>query len=92
MGCTDKHSDCSVNEAPAHPVKLNGYYIEYYNNGNIKAKIYYENGRRHGDCTYYYENGNMRYQCKYKKGERSGKAVVYNDKGKKIGKLDADNY
>ena len=27
MGCTDKHSDCSVNEAPAHPVMLNGYYI-----------------------------------------------------------------
>lgn len=30
MGCTDKHSDCSVNEAPAHPVKLNGYYIAKY--------------------------------------------------------------
>ena len=79
-------------EATYSADELNGYYIEYYNNGNIKAKIYYENGRRHGDCTYYYENGNMRYQCKYKKGERSGKAVVYNDKGKKIGKLDADNY
>ena len=30
MGCTDRHSDCSVNEAPAHPVKLNGYYIAKY--------------------------------------------------------------
>ena len=30
MGCTDKHSDCSINEAPAHPVKLNGYYIAKY--------------------------------------------------------------
>lgn len=30
MGCTDKHSDCSVNEAPAHPVKLSGYYIAKY--------------------------------------------------------------
>ena len=30
MGCTDKHSDCSVNEAPAHPVKLNSYYIAKY--------------------------------------------------------------
>ena len=27
MGCTDKHSDCSVIEAPAHPVKLNGFYM-----------------------------------------------------------------
>ena len=30
MGCTEKHSDCSVNEAPAHPVKLDGYYIAKY--------------------------------------------------------------
>ena len=30
MGCTEKHSDCSVNEAPAHPVKLSGYYIAKY--------------------------------------------------------------
>lgn len=30
MGCTDKHSDCSVNEAPAHPVKLDGFYIAKY--------------------------------------------------------------
>lgn len=30
MGCTDKHSECSVNEAPAHPVKLNGFYISKY--------------------------------------------------------------
>lgn len=27
MGCTGQHSDCSVNEAPAHPVKLDSYYI-----------------------------------------------------------------
>lgn len=27
MGCTGKHSDCSVNESPAHPVKLDGFYI-----------------------------------------------------------------
>ena len=65
---------------------------EYYNNGNIKAKINYEDNLRNGDCTYYYENGKMRYQCKYKKGKRTGKATVYNDKGKKIGRLDADNY
>lgn len=30
MGCTDKHSDCSVIEAPAHPVKLNGFYMAKY--------------------------------------------------------------
>ena len=30
MGCTGKHSDCSVNEAPAHPVKLDGFYIAKY--------------------------------------------------------------
>lgn len=30
MGCTDKHSECAVNEAPAHPVKLDGFYIAKY--------------------------------------------------------------
>lgn len=30
MGCTDRHSDCSVNEAPAHLVKLDGFYIAKY--------------------------------------------------------------
>ena len=55
-------------------------------------KIQYENGRRHGECIFYYENGKMKLQSKYKKGERVGKSTVYNDKGKKIGRLDADNY
>lgn len=30
MGCTENHSDCSVNEAPSHPVKLNGFYMAKY--------------------------------------------------------------
>ncbi len=30
MGCTGRHSDCFVNEAPAHPVKLDGFYIAKY--------------------------------------------------------------
>jgi len=72
--------------------KLNGEYVEYYLNGNVKVRIEYESNKRNGECIYYYENGNKRYECKYKNGKRSGKATVYNDKGKKIGRLDADNY
>lgn len=30
MGCTEKKADCSVNEAPAHPVILKSYYIAKY--------------------------------------------------------------
>jgi len=30
MGCTGKHADCNVNEAPAHPVQIDGYYIAKY--------------------------------------------------------------
>lgn len=30
MGCTGKHSDCSVNEAPAHPVQLSSFYMSKY--------------------------------------------------------------
>ncbi|MCQ2252961.1 MAG: toxin-antitoxin system YwqK family antitoxin [Bacteroidales bacterium] len=72
--------------------KIQGYYIEYYPNGNMKAKIEYDKGVRNGECQYFWENGNVKMQMKYKKGERSGKSTVYNDKGKKIGKLDTDYY
>ena len=30
MGCTVKHADCNVNEAPAHLVQIDGYYIAKY--------------------------------------------------------------
>lgn len=72
--------------------KIDGLYIEYYRNGTMKSKIQYEDGLRHGECMYFYENGKLKLSCKYKKGERVGKSTVYNDQGKKIGRLDADNY
>jgi formylglycine-generating enzyme required for sulfatase activity len=30
MGCTDRRSECSPNESPAHPVQLDGFYIAKY--------------------------------------------------------------
>jgi len=72
--------------------QIDGYYIEYYRNGNMKSKIEYSDGQRHGECQYFHENGNLRLSSKYKKGKRTGKSTVYNEQGKKIGKLDTDNY
>ncbi len=72
--------------------KIDGYYIEYFRNGNMKAKIEYRDGEKHGECQYFHENGNIRFSSKYKHGKRSGKSTVYDEKGKKIGKLDTDNY
>ncbi|MCQ2250491.1 MAG: DUF3352 domain-containing protein [Bacteroidales bacterium] len=72
--------------------KIDGYYIEYFRNGNMKSKIEYKDGERHGDCQYFHENGKLRLTSKYKHGKRSGKSTVYDENGKKIGKLDTDNY
>lgn len=72
--------------------KIDGYYIEYYSNGNMKAKIEYSEGEKHGDCQFFHENGNLRLTSKYKHGKRCGKSTVYDETGRKIGKLDTDNY
>lgn len=72
--------------------KIDGYYIEYYRNGNMKSKIEYSDGEKHGECQYFHENGKLRLSSKYKHGKRSGKSTVYDENGKKIGKLDTDNY
>ncbi len=88
----DSRKETKLAEVEFDMDKIDGYYVEYYRNGNMKSKIQYEDGRRHGECLFYYENGKLKLQSKYKKGERVGKSTVYNDKGKKIGRLDADNY
>ena len=88
----DSRKETKLADVDFNMDKIDGYFIEYYRNGNMKSKIQYEDGRRHGECIFYYENGKMKLQSKYKKGERVGKSTVYNDKGKKIGRLDADNY
>lgn len=36
--------------------------IEYYENGQVKSEILFENGKRHGVVKYYYENGNVMYK------------------------------
>lgn len=88
----DSRKETKLADVDFNMDKIDGYYIEYYRNGNMKSKIQYEDGRRHGECIFYYENGNKKLESKYKKGERAGKSTVYNEKGKKIGRLDADNY
>jgi antitoxin component YwqK of YwqJK toxin-antitoxin module len=48
-----------------HNDKLDGEYIEYYENGNIKIKTYYYYNKLHGEYIEYYENGNIYLKTNY---------------------------
>ncbi len=38
---------------------------EHYSNGQIKSKIQYKKGVKHGYANYYYNNGSMHIKCNY---------------------------
>ncbi len=37
----------------------NGAWTEFYENGNIKSEVHYENGNQYGRCKYWFQNGNL---------------------------------
>ena len=49
-----------------------GYWEEYYSNGNLSAKGHYKNGVRSGYWEQYYTNGNLWYKGSYKNGKKVG--------------------
>ena len=65
---------------------LEGEYFEYWQNGAIKAKLHYKDGKLHGEALYYFPTGQLKTKGKYRKGEKKGKWLFYNPKGEVIGK------
>ncbi len=65
---------------------LDGEYVEYWENGAIKAKLLYKDGKLHGEALYYFPTGQIKTKGKYRKGEKKGKWIFYNKKGEVIGK------
>ena len=51
----------------------NGHYegdnITYHNNGNIKSKGYWTNGKKHNAWAWYHQNGQLQEEVSYKDGE-----------------------
>ncbi len=52
--------------------KKQGTWIDYYPDGNIKAKGYYQNGIKSGKWIFYFPNGNIEQTGTYTNGKLSG--------------------
>ncbi|MGM0503761.1 MAG: toxin-antitoxin system YwqK family antitoxin, partial [Bacteroidota bacterium] len=57
--------------------KKQGTWIDYYPDGNIKAKGYYQNGIKSGKWIFYFPNGNIEQTGTYTNGKLSGRWKWY---------------
>ena len=62
----------------------NGPYIEYDQNGTIRKKSFFKNGKLDGYSEEYDENGTLRKKSFYKNGKLDGTSVEYDEKRKPI--------
>jgi hypothetical protein len=58
-----------------------GFYREYYENGYMKSKVSYKNGRLDGRSLIFYPNGHLKKQVNYKQGVLQGKAFEFYENG-----------
>jgi len=66
---------------------LNGEEVEYYENGNIRWKCNYLNGKLNGEVIYYYLNGNKEKQGSFINGIKNGWFYHWYIDGKLAGKM-----
>ena len=62
----------------------NGKVIKYYDNGKIKFKGKYLNGKKNGKGKEYDYNGKLKFKGKYLNGERNGNGKEYCSNGIKF--------
>jgi hypothetical protein len=86
-GICDLHFGEDFLERLAQAVSLNpnGEYVEYWDNGQIRAKIPYQNGRLEGHLHAWYQNGNSAFKGYYKGGKRVGIQLALFPRGIKGG-------
>jgi antitoxin component YwqK of YwqJK toxin-antitoxin module len=60
---------------------LDGSYITYYDNGQIKETSHYKNGILEGLSQQYYENGQLGFEKEYKDGKLNGVQKQYHENG-----------
>jgi len=67
--------------------KLNGESIQYFENGSVKEKGTYTNGKKTGIWERYHANGKKMMLERYKEGIRHGWSYAYDESGKEIAKV-----
>jgi len=61
-----------------------GEIFENYDNGQLKRKINYKDGKEDGLYEEYYENGQLQFKINYKDGTEDGLYEIYDENGKRI--------
>ena len=61
--------------------KRNGYWINFYENGNNRNVLNYKNGQLSGDYFEWYPNGQMKLEGRYKRGKKVGRWILRNVNG-----------
>ncbi len=61
--------------------EADGFYREYYRNGQLFAEGQYRRGRQNGEWTYYHENGQLDRKVTFEAGLPEGQVDVYRDDG-----------
>jgi antitoxin component YwqK of YwqJK toxin-antitoxin module len=56
---------------------------EFFNNGNKKGEIPWQDGKESGAVIYYYADGRKSYEANYKEGKKNGYATVWYQNGQK---------
>ena len=56
---------------------------EFFNNGNKKGEIPWQDGKENGLVVYYYADGRKSYEANYKEGKKNGYATVWYQNGQK---------
>ncbi|MBI9034079.1 MAG: hypothetical protein JEZ03_06390 [Bacteroidales bacterium] len=60
---------------------LNGEYLRYYSNNNLKEKGEFKNGVKSGKWVEWYPNGRIKEMTDLKNGKLHGKKMIYSDLG-----------
>ena len=68
----------SCNNAPKKPSDSE---TTYWENGNVKSELHYENGKLDGECVWFYANGKKQSQATYRNGEIDGEIKKWFENG-----------
>jgi len=71
-------------------LEADGFYREYYRNGQMFAEGQYRRGRQQGEWTYYHENGTVNRKVTFDGGLPNGQVDVYRADGTLMAKRDFD--
>ncbi|MCB9197123.1 MAG: hypothetical protein H6600_01590 [Flavobacteriales bacterium] len=64
-----------------------GEQLEYHDNGQLKEKVNFKNGRQEGELLGYFRNGQLAMKEFYINGDRDGECLYYHENGQISSKI-----